>query len=112
MKVFRGLLDQAKPHFTKGGKLEKFHYAYDAFETFLFVPGDTCTEGTHIKDGIDLKRTMFTVVSLDFSTGSLGWRTRTRGKPTGFAVAFFPRGAFERNHAVLALVSAVIGDGW
>jgi len=62
MKVFRGLLDQAKPHFTKGGKLEKFHYAYDAFETFLFVPGDTCTEGTHIKDGIDLKRTMFTVV--------------------------------------------------
>ncbi len=62
MKVIRGLLDQAKPHFTKGGKLEKFHYAYDAFETFLFVPGETTTEGTHIKDGIDLKRTMFTVV--------------------------------------------------
>jgi len=62
MKAVRGLLDQAKPHFIKGGKLQKFHYAYDAFETFLFVPGETATEGTHIKDGIDLKRTMFTVV--------------------------------------------------
>lgn len=62
MKIFRSLLDQAKPHFAKGGKLEKFHYAYDAFETFLFVPGKTFPDGTHIKDGIDLKRTMFTVV--------------------------------------------------
>jgi Na+-transporting NADH:ubiquinone oxidoreductase subunit B len=62
MKAMRSLLDQAKPHFVAGGKLEKLHYAYDAFETFLFVPGQTCAEGTHIRDGIDLKRTMFTVV--------------------------------------------------
>lgn len=62
MKALRGLLDQAKPHFQAGGKFEKLYYAFEAFETFLFVPGETCTEGTHIKDGIDLKRTMFTVV--------------------------------------------------
>jgi Na+-transporting NADH:ubiquinone oxidoreductase subunit B len=62
MLFFRNLLQQVKPHFSKGGKLEKLHYAYDAFETFLFVPGQPCAEGAHIRDGIDLKRTMFTVV--------------------------------------------------
>jgi Na+-transporting NADH:ubiquinone oxidoreductase subunit B len=62
MKQLRARLDQVKPHFSKGGKLEKLHYAFDALETFLFVPGQTCAEGTHIKDGVDLKRTMFTVV--------------------------------------------------
>jgi len=62
MRALRTLLDQSKPHFSQGGKFEKLHYAYDALETFLFVPGQSCADGTHIKDGIDLKRTMFTVV--------------------------------------------------
>ena len=38
MKIFRNLLDSVKPTFSKGGKLEKLFPAYDAFETFLFVP--------------------------------------------------------------------------
>jgi Na+-transporting NADH:ubiquinone oxidoreductase subunit B len=62
MNQLRAMLDRAKPHFRKGGKFEKLHYAYDAIETFLFVPGQTCPDGAHIRDGIDLKRTMFTVV--------------------------------------------------
>ena len=62
MKLFRNLLDSVKPNFEEGGKLEKFYPAYDAFETFLFVPGHSAHEGAHIRDGIDLKRTMITVV--------------------------------------------------
>jgi Na+-transporting NADH:ubiquinone oxidoreductase subunit B len=62
MKALRKLLDNVKPHFEKGGKLEKFYPVYDGFETFLFVPGHTTHSGTHIRDGIDLKRTMITVV--------------------------------------------------
>jgi len=62
MKPLRNLLDSIKPHFEKGGKLEKLYYVYDGFETFLFVPGHATHGGAHIKDGIDLKRTMFTVV--------------------------------------------------
>ncbi len=62
MKLLRNILDSVKPHFEKGGKLEKFLPAYDAFETFLFVPGHTTKEGAHVRDGIDLKRTMITVV--------------------------------------------------
>lgn len=62
MKIFRNILDSVKPNFEKGGKLEKFYPAYDAFETFLFVPGHTANTGAHIRDAIDLKRTMVTVI--------------------------------------------------
>ena len=62
MQLFKNILNKVKPHFEEGGKLEKVYPAYDAFSTFLFVPGNTTQEGTHIRDGIDLKRTMITVV--------------------------------------------------
>jgi len=62
MKLFRNILNGVKPHFVKGGKLEKLYPAYDAFETFLFVPDHTSHSGAHMRDAIDLKRTMFTVV--------------------------------------------------
>ncbi len=62
MKLFKNILSSVKPHFSKGGKLEKLYPAYDAFETFLFVPDHTTHKGTHIKDAIDLKRTMALVV--------------------------------------------------
>lgn len=52
-----------KPNFDAGGKLEKYYPAYDALETFLFVPGHTTNgKGSHIRDGIDMKRTMIMVV--------------------------------------------------
>jgi len=62
MKLFRNILNTVKPHFEKGGKLEKMYPAYDAFETFLFVPDHTTKLGSHIRDAIDLKRTMITVL--------------------------------------------------
>jgi len=51
-----------KPIFDKEGKLEKFYPAYDAIETFLFVPAHKTHGGVHVRDGIDLKRTMVTVI--------------------------------------------------
>ncbi len=63
MKPLRKLLDKIKPNFEKGGKLEKFYPAFNAFETFLFVPGETTRPGgVHVRDAIDLKRTMILVV--------------------------------------------------
>ena len=62
MKIFKNILHAVKPHFEKGGKLEKMYPAYDAFETFLFVPDHTTHAGSHIRDAIDLKRTMITVL--------------------------------------------------
>ncbi len=62
MKLFKNILESVKPNFEKGGKLEKLYPVYDGFATFLFVPGHTTHTGAHIRDGIDLKRTMVTVI--------------------------------------------------
>ena len=63
MKVLRDLLDQAEPLFHKGGRLEKFYALYEAADTFLYTPGRVTDGPTHVRDGIDLKRTMITVVA-------------------------------------------------
>jgi Na+-transporting NADH:ubiquinone oxidoreductase subunit B len=62
MKAIRKLVDNIKPTFSKGGKLGFLHSTFDAFETFLFVPDVVTAKGTHIRDSIDLKRTMTMVI--------------------------------------------------
>lgn len=62
MKIAKKLLNSVRPHFKTGGRFEKLHPAFDALETFLFVPGHTTSHGVHVRDAIDLKRTMFTVI--------------------------------------------------
>jgi len=62
MNFIRKNLDKIKKPFEKGGKFEKFYPAFDAFETFLFVPNHTTKSGSHIRDAVDLKRTMVTVI--------------------------------------------------
>lgn len=62
MNFLRNYLDKQKPKFEKGGKLEKFHSVFTGFESFLFVPNQTTSGGTHIRDAVDLKRTMIMVV--------------------------------------------------
>lgn len=63
MKFLRNQLDKVKHQFEKGGKLEKYFYAYEAMETFLFAPNTTNGQkGAQIRDAIDLKRLMMTVI--------------------------------------------------
>lgn len=63
MKALRNLVDKMKPAFSKGGKLEKLHWVFDGLDTFLFTPGHATERGAHIRDGIDLKRTMSVVIT-------------------------------------------------
>ncbi|MDG3580772.1 NADH:ubiquinone reductase (Na(+)-transporting) subunit B [Galbibacter pacificus] len=62
MNALRKKLDQLKKPFNKGEKWEKYAPAINAFDTFLFVPNHTTKKGAHIRDAVDLKRTMITVV--------------------------------------------------
>jgi len=62
MKPLRKLLDTLKPNFQKGGKLYFLHSVFDGFESFMFVPDHVTKRGTHIRDSIDLKRTMSMVI--------------------------------------------------
>lgn len=63
MKVLQNLFDNLKPNFEKGGKWEKFHTLYEGHRTIAFAPDlITGPKGVQIKDAVDLKRVMITVV--------------------------------------------------
>ena len=62
MSFLRNKIDQIKKPFAKGEKWEKFAPAVNAFDTFMFVPNHTTQKGAHIRDAVDLKRTMVTVI--------------------------------------------------
>lgn len=62
MNAIRRQFDKIRRPFEKGQKLERFAPAINAFETFLFVPNHTTQKGAHIRDAVDLKRTMVTVI--------------------------------------------------
>lgn len=62
IKKLRHFVDKTKPNFTEGGKYAWLQSTFEAFESFLFVPDETTKRGCHVRDAIDLKRTMITVV--------------------------------------------------
>lgn len=79
MKALRNYLDKIKPQFKEGGKFEKLHSTFDAIETFLFVPDKTTYKGSHIRDSIDMKRTMTVVIiamlpALAFGIWNVGYQ--------------------------------------
>jgi len=60
MKALEEFMQKIKP--KADGKFPIAHSVWDGTYTFLFVPGHTTKNGVHIKDSIDLKRTMIMVV--------------------------------------------------
>ncbi len=62
MKFLRDLFDKQAPLFEKGGKLEVLYPLYEAIDTFHFTPGKVTATAPHVRDALDLKRLMMTVV--------------------------------------------------
>lgn len=61
MKFLEKMFDDKKHLFEKGGKLEKLYPLYEAIDTFAFTPSDVTRTTAHVRDAIDLKRTMIIV---------------------------------------------------
>ena len=61
-KFLRRLLDRQAHHFEPGGKLEKLYPLWEAQDTILYTPGTVTAGPSHVRDGLDLKRLMMTVV--------------------------------------------------
>lgn len=114
MKFLRDFLDKQKPHFTKGGRFEKLHSTFDAFETFLFVPNKVTSSGAHIRDAIDMKRTMIVVVlslipALLFGIWNVGYQHYASH---GMAYDFWPIIGFGLLKVLpILVVSYVVGLG-
>ena len=62
MSSLRNILDKLKPNFTEGGRFAKLRSVFEGFESFIFVPNKVTFRGSHIRDSIDLKRTMTVVI--------------------------------------------------
>lgn len=62
MNFLRKKIDSIKPQFTEGGRFGKFRSVFEGFESFLFVPDKVTFKGAHVRDSIDLKRTMSVVI--------------------------------------------------
>ena len=62
MKFLKNIFEKQEKHFHKGGKLEKFFPLFEATESFMFTSGKVTSTSSHVRDGMDLKRMMMTVV--------------------------------------------------
>lgn len=60
--MLRKFLDKLAHSFEKGGKYEKLYPLYEATDTFLYTPPDVTKRDAHVRDALDLKRMMMTVV--------------------------------------------------
>ncbi len=95
MSSLRGFVDKIKPNFEKGGKFAALQSTFEAFETFLFVPNHVTRKGSHIRDAMDMKRTMIVVVLALVPAILLGmWNT-------GY-----------QNALVIGMERAVLGNFW
>lgn len=95
MKALRNYLDKIEPHFEKGGKWEKWFALYEAADTIFYSPGSVTKNGSHIRDGIDLKRVMITVWLAAFPAMFYGMYNL----------------GFQAN-TIMAATSATSVDGW
>ena len=114
MKGLRKYIDKIKPQFEKGGKYEKLHSTFEAFETFLFVPDKVTFKGSHIRDAMDMKRTMIVVViavlpAMLFGMWNVGYQHFTS---LGESVALWPAFWYGFLKVLpLIIVSYVVGLG-
>ncbi|MDR9401458.1 MAG: NADH:ubiquinone reductase (Na(+)-transporting) subunit B [Psychroflexus sp.] len=100
MNIIRKQLDKIREPFEEGGKFEQYQPAINALDTFLFVPKYTTKKGAHIRDAVDLKRTMITVIialipALLFGMWNAGYQHYVElGQEPGILEAFM-HGAYK-----------------
>ena len=76
----RRFIDKIKPNFVEGGCFAWLKSTFEAFETFAFTPNRVTKRGCHVRDAVDLKRAMITVVialtpAMLFGMWNIGYQT-------------------------------------
>ncbi len=136
MRALRSLLDKIGQHFEPEGKLERLHPVWEMQDSFLYTPGTVTKWASHVRDGLDLKRLMMTVVvalagcvymamyntgyqaHLAISRGATPlatWQTRAMeilglGFDPGDVWACIVHGALY--YLPVVLVTLIVGGGW
>lgn len=130
----RSYFDRIEPHFTKGGKYEKYFPIYEMVESFIYTPKTVTTVAPHARSYIDMKRIMTYVViatipcilmalyntglqvnSAIATLGPSGWRAGVIG---ALGIGFDPDSTFANMaHGLLYflpiyVVTLVVGGIW
>ena len=103
----RELLDKVSHLVEKGGKYEKFHSVFEAFDTFLYRPSNVTKTTAHVRDGIDLKRMMVAVWVCTFPVIFFGmWNI---GYQANTAFAANPETLAAQDHWRMVLIRMLAG---
>lgn len=86
----RKFLDDIAPNFEPGAKHEKWYPLYEAVDTIFYMPSRVTHAGSHVRDGVDLKRIMITVwactfPAMFFGMWNLGFHANTYIELNGLA---------------------------
>lgn len=113
MKIIKRFFESQRTHFGPGGKLEKWYPFFEAMETIFFASDEvTPGQGPHIRDSLDLKRYLATVVFilvplLFFGIYNAGYQTRlAAGVPLDFWAVML-----SGSYSVLPIVIVSYGVG-
>ncbi|HOF46435.1 MAG TPA: NADH:ubiquinone reductase (Na(+)-transporting) subunit B [Bacteroidales bacterium] len=79
MNIFEKWSNKLGKQFEKGKPLYPLHSFFDAVDTFFLTPKEVTTKGCHIRDAVDMKRIMVTVIialfpSLLFGLWNIGYQ--------------------------------------
>jgi len=114
-KLLRQFFDNLEP---KARKNKYLYTTFQAFHTFLFVPNHVTRNGSHIRDGMDIKRLMVHVViamqlALLFGMYNIGhWHYAAYGEYTGLAEGIIPKFLFGFFQLLpVIIVAHVVGLG-
>ncbi len=116
MNPIKRFFDAQRPRFTSGGRLEKWYPFYEAMETVFFASDEvTPGSGPQIRDSLDLKRYLATVVLIlmplfFFGIYNSGYQTRlTAGLPLDFVPVVL---SGVGTVLPIVIVSYVVGFAW
>ena len=62
MKSLSKISEDVGRHFRKGGRFQRWYPLYEALDSFLFGSSQTTRVAPHVRDSMDLKRIMITVI--------------------------------------------------
>jgi len=98
VKLFRRFLDKQSGLFKQGGQLHGLYYLWEALDGFLYTQGKITQPPTHVRDALDLKRMMITVVwALVPATLIALYNTGLQANLALAALAEIPAGSWQRG---------------
>ena len=100
MNFLRNFLEKQSKNFEEGGKFPKLFPLFEAIDTLLFTSGKVTEKPSHVRDALDLKRMMLTVIyalipaviMALYNTGlqsNIGIASISNYEPTGWQQQFF-----------------------